>query len=504
MLNKTLLGSAAVIMTMVGAQAADLPSKKAAPATYVKICDAYGAGFFFIPGTETCMKVGGYVRAEAQYAPGHNVYNGGSAVAADAGKLTQTGGAQDTSGFEVRGRAEFDARTPTAYGVARTLVWIRATNASGQRNTAAIGSAGAYFNNTGLVSNTQTTNSAGGTNQSNVTLERAMVQWAGFTFGVATENYADMPSVMYGSNMWAGYPNGMPQIAYTAVLGGGFSATLALEDIKAGNYGNEALTQPSTQIQYVANVRWDQSWGFVKLNGNLTNNSFWNDSAAQTVLGVPGAIGAGTGASAASVTNLGIRTKQGWAVGGTVMFNLPMLAAGDKLWLSANYSDGNIGQLLSTGSIWNGSSSAGGRIAGGVYMPYVNTVITNNAGAAALATNSATLGNTTGWNVGGLLTHYWDAKWRSNFAASYVSLTPPTSANYVVGNGSASTYLASLIYSPAANFDIGVELQYLTAKTSFNAGANGQTALAAFNASTAGAKLSGNGVSAKLRIERGF
>ena len=40
MLNKTLLSSAAVILTVVGAQAADLPSKKAAPATYVKICDA--------------------------------------------------------------------------------------------------------------------------------------------------------------------------------------------------------------------------------------------------------------------------------------------------------------------------------------------------------------------------------------------------------------------------------------------------------------------------------
>ena len=69
MLNKTLLGSAAVIMTMVGAQAADLPSKKAAPATYVKICDAYGAGFYTIPGTDTCIKVGGYVRVDYDYRP---------------------------------------------------------------------------------------------------------------------------------------------------------------------------------------------------------------------------------------------------------------------------------------------------------------------------------------------------------------------------------------------------------------------------------------------------
>jgi len=67
MLNKTLLGSAAVIMAVVGAQAADLPSKKAAPATYVKICDAYGAGFFYIPGSDTCLRVGGYVRVDYDY-----------------------------------------------------------------------------------------------------------------------------------------------------------------------------------------------------------------------------------------------------------------------------------------------------------------------------------------------------------------------------------------------------------------------------------------------------
>ena len=54
---------------------ADLPARKAAPVEYVKVCDAYGAGFFFIPGTDTCLKVGGYVRAEYQYTPGKSVYS---------------------------------------------------------------------------------------------------------------------------------------------------------------------------------------------------------------------------------------------------------------------------------------------------------------------------------------------------------------------------------------------------------------------------------------------
>ena len=41
-----------------------LPVRQAAPIEYVRICDAYGAGFFYIPGTETCLRVGGLALAE--------------------------------------------------------------------------------------------------------------------------------------------------------------------------------------------------------------------------------------------------------------------------------------------------------------------------------------------------------------------------------------------------------------------------------------------------------
>ncbi|MGB3536774.1 MAG: porin, partial [Mesorhizobium sp.] len=34
------------------------------PAEYVRICDVYGTGYFYIPGTETCLRVGGYVRLD--------------------------------------------------------------------------------------------------------------------------------------------------------------------------------------------------------------------------------------------------------------------------------------------------------------------------------------------------------------------------------------------------------------------------------------------------------
>jgi len=58
-----LLGSAAGLVAMSGAQAADLPVKAKA-VEYVKICSLYGAGFYYIPGTDTCIKIGGYLRAD--------------------------------------------------------------------------------------------------------------------------------------------------------------------------------------------------------------------------------------------------------------------------------------------------------------------------------------------------------------------------------------------------------------------------------------------------------
>jgi hypothetical protein len=56
-----LLGTAAGLVAVAGAQAADMPVK-AAPVQYVKICSLYGDGFYYIPGTDTCLKMGGYVR----------------------------------------------------------------------------------------------------------------------------------------------------------------------------------------------------------------------------------------------------------------------------------------------------------------------------------------------------------------------------------------------------------------------------------------------------------
>ena len=59
-----LTASLAVAFLAPAARAADLPEHQAAPIEYVRICDAYGAGFFYIPGTDTCLRVGGLVLGE--------------------------------------------------------------------------------------------------------------------------------------------------------------------------------------------------------------------------------------------------------------------------------------------------------------------------------------------------------------------------------------------------------------------------------------------------------
>ena len=74
-----LLASAAGLMAVSGVQAADLPVAKSAPVEYVRVCSAHGAGFFYIPGGDSCIKIGGRVRADYTYAQpkGSDVVVGG-------------------------------------------------------------------------------------------------------------------------------------------------------------------------------------------------------------------------------------------------------------------------------------------------------------------------------------------------------------------------------------------------------------------------------------------
>ena len=477
-----LLGAAAVIATMAGAQAADLPSRKSAPVNYVKICDAYGAGFFFIPGTDTCLKVGGYVRAEWQYTPGTTQWT--VTGAAGTPGIVQAAGAMNTTGTEVRGRIDLDARTPTALGTARTAVRLRAANTSGIRNT-------------GSGNNAAISESLGST--TGITIEAAYVQWAGFTFGVAPENYAMMPSIFYTANPWVGFPNGMKQLAYTATFGGGFSATIAIEDRTDWGYASQTFNHtPGNGYELVGNLRVDQSWGFAAVHAVVGNSSYQNVGTAGLNGAILGGIGASTGAANPL---LGSTSQTGFGIGATAKFNLPMIAAGDAIWLTANYARGMIGALMSNGGLNALANASGRRLTGGIQR--TDTAVMVTSGSCAVL---CTIDQVTGWNVAMAATHYWAPQWRSNFGTGYVEINPPTVAVTANGGGAAAMQWGkgsiweirgSLIYSPAKDFDIGLELQY--AQTRFNV----QNPTAAFLAAGSPG-LSNNKWTTHLRIERQF
>ena len=76
-----LLGTAAGLVAVAGAQAADMPVK-AAPVQYVKICSLYGDGFYYIPGTDTCLKMGGYLESRPNTTAAAAVLSSATAPAA--------------------------------------------------------------------------------------------------------------------------------------------------------------------------------------------------------------------------------------------------------------------------------------------------------------------------------------------------------------------------------------------------------------------------------------
>jgi hypothetical protein len=110
MVKSLLLGTAAGLVAVSAGQAADLPVK-AKPVEYVKICTLYGAGFYYMPGTDICLKIGGYVRAETTYHSNGNFGQG--PTAGDVNNRT-------TNEFVMRARAYItaDAREQTAWGTA--------------------------------------------------------------------------------------------------------------------------------------------------------------------------------------------------------------------------------------------------------------------------------------------------------------------------------------------------------------------------------------------------
>ncbi|MBP2235107.1 hypothetical protein J2Z31_001599 [Sinorhizobium kostiense] len=106
-IKSLLLGSAAALAAVSGAQAADaIVAAEPEPMEYVRVCDAFGTGYFYIPGTETCLKINGFVRFQVNFGE-------------------DAGGFSDWDAFS-RGFLAFDAKSDTEFGTLTSLIAIEA------------------------------------------------------------------------------------------------------------------------------------------------------------------------------------------------------------------------------------------------------------------------------------------------------------------------------------------------------------------------------------------
>ncbi|CUX09321.1 conserved exported hypothetical protein [Agrobacterium genomosp. 13 str. CFBP 6927] len=105
-IKSLLIGSAAALAAVSGAQAADaIVAAEPEPLEYVRVCDAFGTGFFYIPGTETCLKFGGYIRFQTNFG-------------------RDAKGTSDWNSF-TRAQFEVDTRTDTELGALRGFIGFR-------------------------------------------------------------------------------------------------------------------------------------------------------------------------------------------------------------------------------------------------------------------------------------------------------------------------------------------------------------------------------------------
>ncbi|NNU62542.1 porin [Ochrobactrum soli] len=204
-IKSLLLGSAAALVAASGAQAADaIVAPEPEAVEYVRVCDAYGAGYFYIPGTETCLRIHGYVRYDVK--GGDNVYSG-----------------TDREGWDKSAR--FALRTSTAseteLGTLKTFTETRFNYSSS--NSRRDGYYGGQLDENGRFD--------GGTS-SDVTLQFAYIELGGLKVGIDESEFHTftgyLGDIINDDVVSAGaYRTG--KISYTFTGGNGFSAVIALE-----------------------------------------------------------------------------------------------------------------------------------------------------------------------------------------------------------------------------------------------------------------------------------
>ena len=280
-IKSLLIGSAALMTASSGAYAADaIVMADPEPVEYVRVCDVYGAGFFYIPGTETCLKIGGYVRVELGFPAGFTGYT-----------------------TLARFAPAFDVRSENEWGTLRGFAELEMNSSWG------------LFAAPGAAAGAAATTTLGQNNNFNVAHAFIEQTLGGGTLRLGRTHTPYARFLGYGSWSTAGGSYGFrntQELSYTFSGGNGFSAIVALVD----NAGNASW---STDVE--AGVNFAQGWGSIgAIAGYDSVAGTWG---AKAVLRVGPANGFSAGlhvfyASGAGVYNVG---GTNWSVLGHVMYN---------------------------------------------------------------------------------------------------------------------------------------------------------------------------------------
>ncbi|WP_284273051.1 porin [Bradyrhizobium iriomotense] len=409
--TKSLILGSAAIFAGAGAQAADLPVK-ARSVEYVKICSLYGTGFYYVPGSDTCIKLGGYVRAETTVGTSYHFNPPENGVGGARNRLS------DYYSTRARGNLNIDTRTATEYGMLRTyfegvFTWTSGSY-SGSGTTATNGSTG-YSGAT----------AGGGT----LGIYYAFIQFAGFTFGKAQSQF---------SSPWSSYPannlelpggggwDPVNQITYTADFGQGITASFSAQDqvvnyttniwnvsgataagLATGSYGAGDIGGSRTP-DLVGMVRVDQVWGLFQASIAAHDNHSAYYGAPE-VTGYPS-------------------DKWGWA--GQLALSIKNLPTGpgDSINLQGVYTNGasryNFQDYMSTTFAMYGGTAVSGAYQSVGLAGVSDSVFVTGAGQQ--------LTTTYGFNGG--FNHNWNPQWSTGIYGAWAAVRyNGTAKGYICG-----------------------------------------------------------------------
>lgn len=381
------------------AQAADLPVKAQA-IEYLKSCGIYGPGFYYMPGSDTCMKLGGYVRAATAVGT-NNVYNWSGGY----NRLTHY--------FTSHARSEMyvDTRTMTEYGVVRAYSFVEFS-----------WTGGSLFSTAGVVG--PATYAGDVIAQGTPGLYGTFIQFAGFTLGKAFSQF-DAPWTNYPGNTFdglvggSGSVTGVNQFTYTAQFGNGISLAFSAQDpvlyTTAGVQNLNNLSTAGMQLglnglnniggtrspDLIAHLRVDQAWGLFQASfaEHLNTPAYYG---ATEVTGHPD-------------------DRWGWAAQLALSIkNLPT-GPGDTVNLQAVYTNG------ATRYDFQSLAFVSYPIYSGTAVPglYESIGFANAADAVYVGTsgaNGSQLENITTWGFRGAYTHNWDPQWSTSIYGAYAAV----------------------------------------------------------------------------------